>query len=104
MVNQRVYVPGCVLHEKNGSLSIICSINPKEPVFYDYRHNSNTQWDFVTFVHQACLEGYLKQGDYLVADNAAVHAGLDSIESLSSILDYYGVTLVFLPAYSPEPV
>jgi transposase len=34
--------------------------------------------------------------------NAAVHAGQDSVKLLKEVLDTFGVSLVFLPAYSPE--
>lgn len=45
---------------------------------------------------------HLQEGDYLIVDNATVHAGYDSSPVLLETLDMAGVTLVYLPAYSPE--
>ena len=46
--------------------------------------------------------GTLTTGDYLIVDNASVHGGMDSIDLLLDFLEEHGVSLVYLPAYSPE--
>jgi len=46
--------------------------------------------------------GYLRDGDYLVCDNASIHGALDTFEILMGILQMIGVQLVYLPPYSPE--
>ena len=37
-----------------------------------------------------------------MVDNAAVHHGYDSAAVLKDILTVFGVTIVYLPVYSPE--
>jgi transposase len=58
--------------------------------------------------------GNLKQGDYLIMDNAAVHLSSDTIDPVLAQLQTAGVRIllastylnqvhpIFLPAYSPE--
>lgn len=46
--------------------------------------------------------GKLKDGDYLIVDNASVHVGSDAFPWLTRLLDVAGVRLIFLPKYSPE--
>lgn len=48
-------------------------------------------------VRAVCLQ---TPGDFLVVDNAAVHGGF---EDLTWILDYFQVSLMYLPAYSLNP-
>lgn len=48
------------------------------------------------------MDIYSLAGDFLVVDNATVHNGEASAKVLSELLDVFGVTLVYLPAYSPE--
>jgi hypothetical protein len=52
---------------------------------------SNDQWNFVEVVQQACIEKFLIRGDFLICDNASVHHGSDSAETLDRILDLYGM-------------
>jgi len=40
--------------------------------------------------------------DYLTLDNQRVHAAADTKAYVQALLDYHGVKLRFLPAYSPE--
>ena len=47
-------------------------------------------------------QGAFLEGDYLVMDNAAVHTGRRHEDELRSVLASAGVTLVYLPTYSPE--
>ena len=46
--------------------------------------------------------GALQPGDYLVLDNATVHTALESGELVEAVAEMYDITLMFLPAYSPE--
>ena len=47
-------------------------------------------------------ERALVAGDYLILDNARVHAAADTKAYVQALLDYHGVKFRFLPAYSPE--
>ena len=44
----------------------------------DLRYNSNTQWDFLTFINYAIDIGYLTQGDVLVV-RAIIETNLTKI-------------------------
>lgn len=66
------------------------------------KKDSNTEWDFFDFVADAIRAGYLTNGDIFVVDNASVHRGAAMWNDLLEMLDDAGVTLVFLPTYSPE--
>ena len=90
------------LHQKSASITIVASLDENEPVLFDYRIQSNTQWNFVSFVWYCIKVGRFQEGDFLVVDNAAVHGGSESYPLLQLILDVAKLTLVFLPAYSPE--
>jgi len=102
LVNKRVYNRDSTLQQPNASVTLLTSLDNLGPIFFDYREQSNTQWDFVDFVLSACENGALRSGDFLVADNAAVHGGSASFDTLCEILETFKVQLVFLPAYSPE--
>lgn len=63
---------------------------------------SNTAEDFLEWVESLIALGHLVSGDIFICDNASVHAAADIQERLDSALDGAGVTLYFLPTYSPE--
>lgn len=114
MKSKRIYSQENSLNEPSASLTLITSLDA-EPLLFDYRIDNNDQWNFLEVVLYACSSEFLKRGDYLIVDNAAVHHGEDSSDLLDHILNafgkfesfwiiayYIGVELVFLPAYSPE--
>jgi len=100
LVNHRVWMKQNTLHEKNGTLTILTSLT-QQPVVCTYTTANNTQFSFLDFVVQCCVDGDLNDGDFLVMDNAPVHSSV-LLEVLEVVLEVFGVTLVFLPAYSPE--
>jgi transposase len=90
------------LHQPSLSLTLLTSLSNNPSLFIDIRVESNTQWDFAEFILQACVNGYLVPGDFLVIDNASIHAGIESVDTLIEILNNFGVKLMKLPTYSPE--
>jgi len=102
VVGNRTWVTDRSLHGKSFSMTILTALDPQLPVVFDFREESNSQWDFVNFVVFCLTSGYLTAGDYLVIDNAPVHGGEDSFDFLLSAMNAHGVKLVFLPKYSPE--
>lgn len=62
----------------------------------------NNAWAFASFVIDCLLDGSLVRGDYLICDNAKTHKADDMLDVLEPILAEHGVTLRFLPTYSPE--
>ena len=85
------------------SITALVQLNEKDPVIISDPHgDSNNQLDFIKFLIKLVEERHLVRGDTLILDNASVHAGLDTIEILSDLLTITGVSIVFLPTYSPE--
>jgi transposase len=68
----------------------------------NFKEGTNDGPDFLRFVMDCVLDGTLTPGDYLICDNARIHKSDAIMESLIDILTRFGVTLRFLPAYSPE--
>ena len=66
------------------------------------RSNSNSQEDFYDFVEESITEGYLKPGQLLVCDNAAVYGGAEYLEHLQELVSIHNIDIRFLPTYSPE--
>jgi len=102
IVGKRSYTRDSTLHQTSASLSILTSLTNETPFFVDYRVESNTQSDFSNFIFLACQHGFLKNGDYLVVDNASIHTAAETVHVLSDILDAFGIKVIKLPAYSPE--
>jgi len=102
-INKRIMVINNLSLDER--LTTTCLTTPQrfeKPLEIWTRNDSNTQWDFMKFILHCIEHGALVSGDYLVVDNASVHAGLDSYPILESILKGFGLKLVFLPTYSPE--
>ncbi len=102
IVNTRSYTKERTIHEASASLTVLCTLTEEVPVIYDYRLESNTQWDFADFVYYCCKEGYLIEGDVLIVDNASVHSGEDSFLFIQLLMDTFKFRLIKLPCYSPE--
>ncbi|HRP37904.1 MAG TPA: transposase [Candidatus Dojkabacteria bacterium] len=101
LVNKRVWLKQNTLNQASGTLTILTSV-VGDPVVLTYSEATTNQWAFLDFVLSCCLNGDLMNGDYLIVDNAAIHHGSDSHELLELILEFFGVQLIYLPAYSPE--
>ncbi len=78
------------------------SLDRDLPVVVNLREKTNTQYDFLFFLNDCLQKGYLSSGDYLIMDNASVHVGEDTFTLIMNLAKIAGVTIYFLPAYSPE--
>jgi hypothetical protein len=61
LVNKRVYTKDSTLQQASASIFLITILEGYRgrPFFFDYREESNTQWDFLDLVLKACKEGVL---------------------------------------------
>jgi len=100
MVNTRVYVKERTLHATRATLTILTTLVGEEVIVFDYRENSNTQWNFSDFLLECCKCGALNEGDYLVVDNVTVYNAWDSNDVVDAIVETAGIRLLFLPTYS----
>jgi hypothetical protein len=103
IVNQHTWLKVSTLHTASASLSILLNLaHPDDPIIFDYREANNDQWSFVDFILRCCIHRALIAGDYLILDNAVIHKAQESAKVLGMILDFFQVTIVYLPKYSPE--
>jgi len=85
------------------SLSLMTTLsNDTVPIVFDLVEGTNSQFSFLEMITFLIAHGHLVDGDFLVVDNCAIHAGEDTSDVLFDLLDAAGVKLVFLPKYSPE--
>jgi hypothetical protein len=57
---------------------------------------------FVLFIFCCILSGHLREGNWLISDNASLHFSTETYEILMAMLTAAGVKVRFLPTYSPE--
>jgi len=101
-VNRRQHVVVDKLSESY-SLIMMTSLDPATPpVMIDMKVGTNDQTDFLRFVASMLSAGYLREGDMLFVDNAKIHGGDDTFAALWNLLQVAGVSLHYLPTYSPE--
>jgi len=86
------------------SMTIVTDLSDESPQHISacLRKATNTQWDFAEFVVSLAKRQILRQGDYFLIDNATVHKGSASFPMIQQVLEAAGVTLIYLPKYSPE--
>jgi hypothetical protein len=54
MKNQRIYTKESTLNEAHGSITIITIIvDERNPLFFNFREDSNNQFDFQDFIEDA---------------------------------------------------
>jgi hypothetical protein len=83
---------------------LTCVVPGVSPVFVCFRDGvgrANSQFDFLLFVIECLLGGWLVQGDVLVLDNASIHKAQHILLPLSFLLRAAGVRMWMLPTYSP---
>ena len=102
-VGERAQIVNVGSLDKRYTLSILTCLDDKdEPIFASLRSDVNTQFTFLEFVIAALQRGKLRGGDFLILDNATVHVGSTVLTVLLALLELAGVSLRFLPKYSPE--
>lgn len=101
--NKRIFNKVKDLQETTGTLTLMTSMDPaQEPFFPSYQEDNYNQYFFMSFLTDAICSNFLRAGDVLVLDNAAPHHGDDSWNFIEKLLEAANVSIVFLPAYSPE--
>lgn len=81
----------------------MCGIDEDiDPLYWRIHDGNNDAEEFSYDVEVACIIGYLRQGDVLVLDNAAIHSGKDNKYLEDYIWERFGVWILFLPTRSPE--
>ena len=65
--------------------------DPSQPFISTIRKDSNTGWDFGLFIIFCLENNHLRNGDWLILDNASVHFSNSTIDSLLYLLDISGV-------------
>ena len=86
-------------------VSVLTSLSVgSPPVYVDMRSGdrANDAFDFLLLIVHLVQSGVLVQGDVLVLDNAPIHNVVSILHPLHTIITSAGITLWFLPTYSPE--
>ena len=90
-------------YRESFTVTALVSLTSAQPCWVSPpRSGTNDQWDFLRVITWLLEEGALRQGDFLILDNARVHHAVDSRPHIQALLGLHGVQLRFLPAYSPE--
>jgi len=84
------------------SLTLLTTLSDPVPIVVDLREESNTQWDFLDFIVYCIGNNHLSPGDTLVCDNATVHVGDETTDTIFDLLAACQVKLLFLPTYASE--
>lgn len=86
-----------------GTLTILLDLRSStHPILAQWTTESNNSVKFLDFIIAAGLSHAFEPGDFLILDNASIHSAKKIYDDLISVLDYFSVHLIFLPAYSPE--
>jgi len=72
------------------------------PFFFKINQFTNDSEAFAIAVEEAIKAGFLKAGDVLVMDNAAIHVGGENNVLEDFLWDNFGIHVVMLPTCSPE--
>lgn len=102
LLGERLIVTRGTCLTETYSMTLITSLDHLVPFACNLRVGSNTQFDFSLFIGECIKNKILIDGHILVLDNASVHCGAQTIVLLHKTLQRLGISLLFLPAYSPE--
>ncbi len=76
---------------------------PDAPPFYFWMHDgTNDAFTFSECVYSMVVDGFLRNGDVLVIDNASIHRYHASAVLEEILWEDYKILLIFMPARSPE--
>jgi len=85
------------------SMILMTHLDPtKPPATFRLFDNTVDSLNVMAFLFDCIRTGQLVSGDILVMDNAAIHFTNDLSQAMIAMLSAAGVTLKFLPTYSPE--
>ena len=80
-----------------------CGIAPDTKAFsYVLRNGTNNAANFSETVIRMVASGFLRRGDVLVLDNAAIHHYRESTNLGNYLWNEHGILLTFLPTRAPE--
>lgn len=100
-----VVEPVLVSSDFRNAYSIIgfCGIAPDTPPFsYVMHEETNDAEKFLEVVLNAVITGFLRYGDVLVMDNAAIHTGGAASALVDLLYEDHGISVLLLPTRSPE--
>lgn len=103
--NVRIITPVQSNNVRRVSLSLITSLVPSNVGLFNFvssTEGTNTGFTFIQSVIMAIQWGFIRLGDILVLDNAAIHHAAHVVEALQTLCLHVGFQVVFLPTYSPE--
>ena len=86
-------------------VSLVTSLEPGSPPIHVHMREgerANNALDFLLFVIDLVQSAVITRGDVVVLDNAPIHNRQDILVPMHTVLTAAGITMWFLPTYSPE--
>ena len=86
------------------SITGLCAIDDgvPSPLYFRIHEGTNDSFEFGADLELAVEIGFLRPGDFLILDNAAIHSQGDNDDLQHHMWHQYGVFIVFLPPRTPE--
>lgn len=113
-VGEKIFIfHGEPLSETYSVTLCTCLNRPTKILAANMVTDTNSQYDFATFIIYLITGNYFDEGDVLILDNAAIHgnitnlqlnftAGADTFLQIHDLCSSKKVNMKFLPTYSPE--
>jgi uncharacterized membrane protein YuzA (DUF378 family) len=81
----------------------LCGVDTSTPpFFFNLNQFTNDSEAFSIAVEEAIIAGFLKSGDILVMDNAAIHVFGENDVLVDFLWENFGIHMLMLPTCSPE--
>jgi hypothetical protein len=81
----------------------LCGVDTSAPpFFFNLNQFTNDSEAFSIAVEEAIIAGFLKSGDILVMDNAAIHVFGENDVLVDFLWENFGIHMLMLPTRSPE--
>jgi len=64
--------------------------------------DTNSQYDFTSYLIYILSMDFVEHGDFIVLDNATIHSATDTFRMVYDLCEAKDVRIIFLPTYSPE--
>jgi len=84
------------------TVTLACRLGAVPIAIPAMHQGTNDAVEFGTAVNKLISDGFIRPGDYVVLDNAAIHKKPRMLDPLNDLLTTLGAQLMFLPTYSPE--
>ena len=93
----KYYTPG-----ESYSLLLLTRLDAEVPIYFKIQSRGVNGHDYLLFWLDCIQNKVIRRGDIIVVDNLNIHVVGWAYENLMELFEFFGITYVLLPAYSPE--